>query len=118
MDPDEKPVEEDQEIERDPRRAFTTVMKRECWQKQANVTGRDPVRWKRDMVENILFYPASNCYGPVCYQYDHTYPWAKGGRTSVENCEALQSSVNNFKSDKEYVPYEELKASSKLLYLS
>ena len=80
--------------------------------KSKSIPGRDPERWKYDFVGNAVLRKFTNCYGPLCHQYDHTYPWSLGGRTDVENCEILQSAVNNFKSNKEYVPFDELQESS------
>ena len=101
-----------QEIERDPRRSFTYTMKKECWAKATNVLGRDPERWKYDAVGNIVFRKYTNCWGALCHQYDHIYPWSLGGSTTVENCQILQSDVNNWKSNKVDVPFADLQKSS------
>ena len=101
-----------EEIDLDPRRYFTASQKTECFLQAKNVPKRDPERWKYDTVGNIVFRKYTNCYGALCHQYDHIYPWSLGGRTTVENCQILQSDVNNFKSDKVDVPFDELQQSS------
>mmetsp|Transcript_31690 Transcript_31690/g.48521 ORF Transcript_31690/g.48521 Transcript_31690/m.48521 type:complete len:115 (-) Transcript_31690:173-517(-) len=88
------------ESQRDPRRRFTAATKRKCWEKAANVPFRDPARWKRDITGNVIFRKFTNCYGPLCFQYDHWKPHAKGGKSDVANCKVLRSMTNNFKSDK------------------
>ena len=88
------------ESERDPRRRFTTSTKKLCWNNAESIPGRDPARWKRDIIGNVIFKKFTNCYGPICYQYDHWFPHAKGGKSDSDNCQVLMSMANNWKSDK------------------
>lgn len=64
------------------------------------VKNRDPDRWKYDITGNIIFKPFTNCKGALCYHYDHIIPYSKGGKTELANCQILQSSLNQKKSNK------------------
>lgn len=92
-------------------RIFTYDQKKECWNKAEIVEGRDPGRWRYDAVGNLVMRRLTGCTGPLCYEYDHIKPFSKGGETSVENCQILQTKVNRFKSNLE-PDVEELKKSS------
>ena len=99
--------------------------------------GRNPDRFRLDAVGNpvcrvskpilgtILFLtlPISkffkifkqvltNCLGPLCHEYDHIFPFSKGGTTSVENCQILQTTVNRVKSNRVEITHNEMKAAS------
>ena len=51
--------------------------------------GRDLDRWRLDAVGNPVFKKNVNCYGHLCYEYDHIVPFSKGGETTVDNCQLL-----------------------------
>lgn len=75
--------------------------------------GRDPERWKKDKVGNVLFRKHTSCsYQSTCHQYDHIIARAKGGQTVLENCQILQTVLNNKKSDQDCLDVDELKALS------
>ncbi|KRX06674.1 PLC-like phosphodiesterase, TIM beta/alpha-barrel domain [Pseudocohnilembus persalinus] len=38
---------------------------------------------------------------PLCHEYDHITPFSKGGETTVENCQILQTQVNRQKGNKD-----------------
>ncbi|GJU44927.1 hypothetical protein Tco_1202193 [Tanacetum coccineum] len=61
-----------------PKRSFTREMKDRCWDMAEMVRGRDPNRWRRDTVGNIVFRGFTNCQGPLCYEFDHVKPYGKG----------------------------------------
>lgn len=46
----------------------------------------------------------TGCDGLFCHEYDHIVPYAKGGQTSVENCQVLQTRVNRYKRDLPALP--------------
>ena len=62
-------------------------------------------------------YALRGCHGSLCHEYDHIVPFSKGGKTTVENCQILQTGVNRFKSDKVDVPLKDMVASSRELFL-
>nr|GEX63931.1 ribonuclease H-like domain-containing protein [Tanacetum cinerariifolium] len=61
--------------------------------------GRDPERWRKDAVGNIVFRGFSNCHGALCYEFDHIQPYVKGGLLDLDNMQILQTQVNRKKSD-------------------
>ena len=99
-------------------RIFTKAQKDLCWNNATSIPGRDPKRWKFDPVGNPIVYGLRGCMGALCHEYDHIVPFSKGGKTVVENCQVLQTSVNRWKSNKVNVPLMELNDSSKKLRLT
>ncbi|XP_068655475.1 uncharacterized protein [Aristolochia californica] len=89
-------------------RFFDAKAKELCWQKADFVTGRHPERWRKDVAGNVVCKRFFNCQGCLCYEYDHIIPYSKGGESSAENCQILQTRVNRFKSDKEWLDRSEL----------
>ncbi|KAI3645110.1 hypothetical protein MP228_011274 [Amoeboaphelidium protococcarum] len=88
------------EIIKKQKRIFTHSMRKACWKKQAQtVMGRDPQRWRYDAAGNLVCRALTNCPGVLCHEYDHIVPYSKGGETSVENCQILQTRVNRRKRD-------------------
>ena len=81
-------------------RIFEVRTKMECWNKSAIVIGRDPYRWRLDAVGLPVLNQLRGCMGKFCHTYDHIYPYSKGGKTTLENCQVLQTSVNLAKSNK------------------
>jgi HNH endonuclease len=59
--------------------------------------GRNPSRWRVDPVGNVVCNKLTTCEGCLCHEYDHIVPFSKGGLTSIENCQILQTRVNRFK---------------------
>mmetsp|Transcript_13859 Transcript_13859/g.20282 ORF Transcript_13859/g.20282 Transcript_13859/m.20282 type:complete len:141 (+) Transcript_13859:24-446(+) len=80
-------------------RYFTRKQKWKCWNKASFIEGRDPSRWRYDVLGNPVLRALNGCRGPLCHEYDHITPYSKGGRTSVKNCQVLQTSVNRYKSN-------------------
>ena len=39
--------------------------------------GRDPERWRRDALGNIVFRKLVGCPGCLCHDYDHIVPYSK-----------------------------------------
>ena len=58
-------------------RSFPLDVKELCWQKAEIVKGRDPTRWRRDPVGNLVFRKLVGCSGCLCYDYDHILPYSK-----------------------------------------
>ncbi|XP_030521826.1 uncharacterized protein LOC115734939 isoform X1 [Rhodamnia argentea] len=78
-------------------RSFPYSVKQQCWDKADRLKGRDPDRWRRDAVGNIVFRKLVGCPGCLCHDYDHIVPYSKGGKSTLENCQVLQATVNRSK---------------------
>ncbi|KAL6011991.1 hypothetical protein ACLOJK_002458 [Asimina triloba] len=89
-------------------RFFDAKAKALCWHKANVVPGRHPERWREDAAGNIVCKRFWNCFGCLCYEYDHIIPFSKGGESTVENCQILQSRVNRYKGDKEWLDKKKL----------
>ncbi|KAJ8452302.1 hypothetical protein Cgig2_006107 [Carnegiea gigantea] len=85
-------------------RFFDRKAKHVCWAKADTVPGRHPDRWRKDAVGNIVCKRFCNCSGCLCFEYDHIVPFSKGGESTADNCQILQTRVNRYKSDKEMDP--------------
>lgn len=66
-------------------RSFPYAVKQQCWEKAEQVPGRDPERWRRDALGNLVFRKLVGCPGCLCHDYDHIVPYSKvtPGRNSV-----------------------------------
>lgn len=95
------------------KRIFTRLQREECWQRAKPVASRDPSRWRYDEVGNIVCKALRNCDGVLCYEYDHIIPYSKGGETSVENCQILQTRVNRLKSNSSGLSQQEMRVYSR-----
>ncbi|KAF3789917.1 hypothetical protein EJ110_NYTH05460 [Nymphaea thermarum] len=89
-------------------RFFDQKVKNQCWDKADAVPGRHPERWRKDAAGNIVCKRFWNCLGCLCYEYDHIIPYSKGGESTIENCQILQSRVNRLKSNKDGMGKTEL----------
>ncbi|KNA15385.1 hypothetical protein SOVF_098650 [Spinacia oleracea] len=85
-------------------RFFDKKAKSMCWAKADVVPGRHPDRWRKDAAGNIVCKRFCNCSGCLCFEYDHIVPFSKGGESTIDNCQILQTRVNRYKSDKEMDP--------------
>ncbi|OWM90406.1 hypothetical protein CDL15_Pgr014709 [Punica granatum] len=74
-------------------RSFPYSVKQQCWEKAEKVKGRDPERWRRDALGNIVFRKLVGCSGCLCHDYDHIVPYSKGGQSTLENCQVLQREI-------------------------
>lgn len=81
-------------------RSFPYSVKQQCWDKAEKVKGRDPDRWRRDALGNTLFRKLVGCPGCLCHDYDHIIPYSKGGKSTLENCQVLQATVNRSKGNR------------------
>ncbi|KNA15357.1 hypothetical protein SOVF_099070 [Spinacia oleracea] len=81
-------------------RSFPYSVKQQCWEKAEKVKGRDPSRWRRDPLGNIIFRKLVGCPGCLCHDYDHIVPYSKGGKSTLENCQVLQATVNRSKGNR------------------
>ncbi|PKU70982.1 uncharacterized protein LOC110115589 [Dendrobium catenatum] len=93
-------------------RFFDAKAKARCWEFAEVVPGRHPERWRRDPAGNVVCKRFYNCQGCLCFEYDHIIPYSKGGESIAENCQILQTRVNRYKSDKEWVDKKELEGFS------
>uniref|UniRef100_A0A0E0CVT4 HNH domain-containing protein n=1 Tax=Oryza meridionalis TaxID=40149 RepID=A0A0E0CVT4_9ORYZ len=78
-------------------RSFPYVVKQRCWEKAERVAGRDPERWRRDALGNVVFRKLVGCPGCLCHDYDHIVPYSKGGKSTLENCQVLQACSQTLK---------------------
>ncbi|XP_075660461.1 uncharacterized protein LOC142630355 [Castanea sativa] len=81
-------------------RSFPYNVKQQCWNKAEKVRGRDPDRWRRDALGNLVFRKLVGCPGCLCHDYDHIVPYSKGGQSTLENCQVLQATVNRSKGNR------------------
>lgn len=58
-------------------RSFPHIVKQKCWEKAERIKGRDPDRWRRDVLGNTLFRKLVGCPGCLCHDYDHIVPYSK-----------------------------------------
>ncbi|XP_015883460.3 uncharacterized protein LOC107419234 [Ziziphus jujuba] len=89
-------------------RSFPYSVKQQCWDKADKVKGRDPDRWRRDALGNIVFRKLVGCPGCLCHDYDHILPYSKGGQSTLENCQVLQATVNRSKGNRTELSRAEL----------
>ncbi|XP_062210041.1 uncharacterized protein LOC133911690 isoform X2 [Phragmites australis] len=89
-------------------RSFPYAVKQQCWEKAERVPGRDPERWRRDTLGNVVFRKLVGCPGCLCHDYDHIVPYSKGGKSTLENCQVLQATVNRSKGNKTEISKSEL----------
>ncbi|GAY55273.1 hypothetical protein CUMW_163200 [Citrus unshiu] len=81
-------------------RSFPYSVKQQCWEKAEKVRGRDPDRWRKDALGNVVFRKLVGCPGCLCHDYDHILPYSKGGKSTLENCQVLQATVNRSKGNR------------------
>ncbi|XP_062116530.1 uncharacterized protein LOC133830560 isoform X2 [Humulus lupulus] len=89
-------------------RSFPYSVKQQCWEKAEKIKGRDPDRWRRDSLGNIVFRKLVGCPGCLCHDYDHILPYSKGGQSTLENCQVLQATVNRSKGNRTELSRAEL----------
>lgn len=89
-------------------RIFPHEIKEQCWNNAPRVPKRDPSRWRYDAVGNPVLKPLKGCGGIFCHEYDHIFPFSKGGTSTLDNCQILQTTVNRMKSNQFYT-HDELK---------
>ncbi|KAL9262390.1 hypothetical protein AKJ16_DCAP06477 [Drosera capensis] len=89
-------VVEDIVLVTSPRR-FSNSVKEQCWEKAEKVEGRDPDRWRKDPFGNVLFRNFERCRGVLGYEFDHIVLYKEGGKSTLENCQVLQSALNRAK---------------------
>ncbi|XP_028753689.1 uncharacterized protein LOC114713248 [Neltuma alba] len=89
-------------------RSFPYSVKQQCWDKAEKIRGRDPDRWRRDALGNMVFRKLVGCPGCLCHDYDHIVPYSKGGKSTLENCQVLQATVNRSKGNRTEMSKAEL----------
>ena len=92
------------------RRIFSRWLKEACWSKATELPGRDPNRWRLDAAGNPVCKQLRGCLGCLCHEYDHIVPFSRGGLTTLENCQILQTRVNRYKGNADDVPYGQLRS--------
>ncbi|KAL6556853.1 hypothetical protein OROHE_006729 [Orobanche hederae] len=70
-------------------------VKQKCWEKAAKIKGRNPKRWCRDHLGNVVFQKLHGCHGSLCYEYDHVIPILSGGKSTLENCQSVADTTVN-----------------------
>ncbi|XP_010537383.1 PREDICTED: uncharacterized protein LOC104812097 [Tarenaya hassleriana] len=93
-------------------RYFDAKTKSLCWANADIIPGRHPERWRKDAAGNIVCKRFCNCSGCLCFEYDHIVPYSKGGESTLENCQILQTRVNRLKSAQEKLDANKLKGYS------
>ncbi|CAB4281067.1 unnamed protein product [Prunus armeniaca] len=88
---------------------FDSKAKSNCWAKADVVPGRHPERWRKDAAGNVVCKHFCNCQSCLCFKYDHIVPFSKGGESTEDNCQILQTRVNRFKSGKDQIDKIQLK---------
>ncbi|KAK9669222.1 hypothetical protein RND81_13G116800 [Saponaria officinalis] len=81
-------------------RSFPYSVKQQCWDKAETIKGRDPHRWRRDPLGNTVFRKLVGCPGCLCHDFDHILPYSKGGKSTLDNCQVLQATVNRSKGNR------------------
>ncbi|XP_057951658.1 uncharacterized protein LOC131146236 isoform X2 [Malania oleifera] len=81
-------------------RSFPYSVKQQCWEKAEKIKGRDPDRWRLDALGNIVFRKLVGCSGCLCHDFDHIIPYSKGGKSTLDNCQVLQATVNRSKGNR------------------
>ncbi|CAM8932215.1 unnamed protein product [Rhodiola kirilowii] len=81
-------------------RSFPHSVKQQCWEKADKIKGKDPERWRRDSLGNVVFRKLVGCAGCLCHDYDHIQPYSKGGQSTLDNCQVLQARVNRSKGNR------------------
>eukprot|EP00871_Galdieria_phlegrea_P006091 jgi/Galph1/96/GphlegSOOS_G4822.1 len=79
---------------------FSHSDKEACWLKAEQVRGRDPRRWRRDIGGNIVCKQLRGCKGPFCMDFDHIVALSKGGESTLDNCQVLQTTANRHKGNR------------------
>uniref|UniRef100_A0A2P2JIQ1 HNH domain-containing protein n=1 Tax=Rhizophora mucronata TaxID=61149 RepID=A0A2P2JIQ1_RHIMU len=93
-------------------RFFDQKAKNKCWANAETVPGRHPERWRKDGAGNIVCKRFFNCYGCLCFEYDHIVPFSKGGESTAENCQILQTRVNRLKAAQDKLDKTQLRGFS------
>lgn len=98
-------------------RIFPYKIKEKCWNNAPKVPHRDSNRWRYDAVGNPVLKILKGCNGIFCHEYDHIFPYSKGGTSTLDNCQILQTNINRLKGN-QYYTKDELKTFSQNIPLS
>ena len=89
-------------------RIFPYIVKEKCWNNAPKVPHRDGNRWRYDAVGNPVMKILRGCGGIFCHEYDHIFPYSKGGTSTLDNCQILQTNINRLKGN-QFCTKDELK---------
>lgn len=67
------------------------------WSKAATVRGKDPDLYRRDPYNNVMYKYSYGKASNMGWEIDHIRPVSRGGSDSVNNLQALNTSVNRSK---------------------
>ena len=93
-------------------RIFPHEIKEKCWNSSKKIPNRDPNRWRYDAIGNPVMKILRGCNGIFCHEYDHIFPYSKGGTSTLDNCQILQTNINRVKGNGYYTK-DELKKLNK-----
>ena len=87
-------------------RIFPHEIKEKCWNSSKKIPNRDPNRWRYDAIGNPVMKILRGCNGIFCHEYDHIFPYSKGGTSTLDNCQILQTNINRVKGNGYYTKDE------------
>ena len=76
-----------------------TKTKDKVWKLASTIKGKDSSMYRKDPYGNTLYYNSYGKNSEMGWQIDHIKPQSKGGSDSIRNLQALQTTINNSKSD-------------------
>ncbi len=87
-------------------RIFPFDVKEKCWNNSPIISNRDPNRWRLDALGNPVMKSLRGFQGIFCHEYDHIFPYSKGGTSTLDNCQILQTNINRVKGNGYYTKDE------------
>lgn len=67
------------------------------WYKAKKIRGKDPELYRQDPYRNHMYWYSYGKSTPMGWDLDHIKPKSKGGKDTVQNFQALNTSVNRSK---------------------
>ncbi len=75
------------------------VTKDKVWELASPIKGKDSTMYRKDPYGNTLYYNSYGNTSEMGWQIDHIKPQSRGGSDTLRNLQALQTTVNNSKSN-------------------